>query len=180
MDTSIIQQNVPIQSITSSPSLFESIQNISISTWIIIVLILSFLGFNVFVYLAKGTEDITKIIEKIFGLTASVTGEVVNVSAQGAKAVVNSSASALTSGLDVVQQVSQPINNNNNNSLNKPQTQSDEYEAQESSSSLKAGWCFIGEDRGYRSCSQVGINDTCMSGDIFPTQDVCVNPTLRK
>jgi len=43
----------------------------------------------------------------------------------------------------------------------------------------KAGWCFIGEDRGTRSCSQVGVNDTCMSGDIFPTQDVCMNPNLR-
>lgn len=43
----------------------------------------------------------------------------------------------------------------------------------------KAGWCFIGEDRGTRSCSQVGVNDMCMSGDIFPTQDVCMNPNLR-
>ena len=43
----------------------------------------------------------------------------------------------------------------------------------------KAGWCFIGEDRGIRSCSQVGVNDMCMSGDIFPTQDVCMNPNLR-
>ena len=43
----------------------------------------------------------------------------------------------------------------------------------------KAGWCFIGEDRGTRSCSQVGVNDMCMSGDIFPSQDVCMNPNLR-
>jgi hypothetical protein len=43
----------------------------------------------------------------------------------------------------------------------------------------KAGWCYIGEERGYRSCSQVGANDTCMSGDIFPSQEICVNPTLR-
>jgi hypothetical protein len=25
----------------------------------------------------------------------------------------------------------------------------------------------------------VGMNDTCMSGDIFPTSAVCVNPNLR-
>jgi hypothetical protein len=25
----------------------------------------------------------------------------------------------------------------------------------------------------------VGPNDTCMSGDIFPSQDICVNPSLR-
>jgi len=37
----------------------------------------------------------------------------------------------------------------------------------------------IGEDQGYRSCIQVGDNDTCMSGDIFPSQEICVNPKLR-
>jgi hypothetical protein len=50
---------------------------------------------------------------------------------------------------------------------------------QMSKSSSKSGWCFIGEDRGMRSCSQVGNNDKCMSGDIFPTQEICVNPKLR-
>jgi hypothetical protein len=50
---------------------------------------------------------------------------------------------------------------------------------QMSKSSSKSGWCFIGEDRGIRSCSQVGNNDKCMSGDIFPTQEICVNPKLR-
>ena len=43
----------------------------------------------------------------------------------------------------------------------------------------KAGFCYIGEDRGIRSCIQVGENDQCMSGDIFPTRQVCVNPNLR-
>jgi len=43
----------------------------------------------------------------------------------------------------------------------------------------KAGWCFIGEDLGVRTCSQVGINDVCMSGDVFPSQEICMNPNLR-
>lgn len=43
------------------------------------------------------------------------------------------------------------------------------------------GWCFIGEmyPSGVRTCAKVGVNDTCMSGQVFPTQDVCVNPALR-
>lgn len=41
------------------------------------------------------------------------------------------------------------------------------------------GWCYIGEDRGFRSCVEVGNNQECMSGDIFPTKDVCINPSLR-
>ena len=50
---------------------------------------------------------------------------------------------------------------------------------QMSKSSSKSGWCFIGEDRGFRSCIKVGQNDTCMSGDIFPSQEICINPSLR-
>jgi hypothetical protein len=50
---------------------------------------------------------------------------------------------------------------------------------QASKSAGKSGWCYIGEDRGFRSCIQVGENDACMSGDIFPSQDICVNPSLR-
>ncbi len=50
---------------------------------------------------------------------------------------------------------------------------------QASKAKSKAGYCYIGEDRGFRSCIQVGDNDKCMSGDIFPTMDVCINPALR-
>jgi len=44
----------------------------------------------------------------------------------------------------------------------------------------KSGYCYIGEDRGFRSCIQVKDADTCMSGDIFPSQAICVNPSLRE
>jgi hypothetical protein len=50
---------------------------------------------------------------------------------------------------------------------------------QSNKSSSKSGWCYIGQEQGYRSCLQVGENDTCMSGDIFPSQEICVNPNLR-
>jgi hypothetical protein len=65
-------------------------------------------------------------------------------------------------------------NSNNNN----------DYQADESTSTIqsggnKSGWCYIGEDRGFRSCVEVGQQDTCLSGDIFPSKDICVNPNLR-
>ena len=62
----------------------------------------------------------------------------------------------------------------------------EDYYAEDSNSSIhssklssKSGWCFIGEDRGFRSCIQVNQNDKCMSGDIFPSQEICINPNLR-
>jgi hypothetical protein len=30
-----------------------------------------------------------------------------------------------------------------------------------------------------RTCGQVGADDSCMSGNIFPTQEICMNPSLR-
>jgi hypothetical protein len=50
---------------------------------------------------------------------------------------------------------------------------------QASKSSGKKGWCYVGVDRTFRSCVEVGENDQCMSGDIFPTKEVCENPSLR-
>ena len=43
----------------------------------------------------------------------------------------------------------------------------------------KKGWCFIGAEKENRTCAEIGINDVCMSGDIYPTKDVCINPRLR-
>jgi hypothetical protein len=57
-----------------------------------------------------------------------------------------------------------------------------DYKASDSRSSVgksKAGWCFVGEQKGFRNCVEVGENDKCLSGDIFPTSQVCVNPSLR-
>jgi hypothetical protein len=195
----------------SSSGFFESFQNINGTTWIIIIMILAFLGFNIFVYLAKGTQTISDIfapiIGKIFGTTVAVTGQTVDVAAEGAKAVVGGTANVVNTSLTAVQsvtpnaapssiktqQVQNTIPQQNhlaNDSLNKAlntskqsQSQQNDYEAHDASSSVhttdKPGWCYVGEDRGYRSCSQVGVNDQCMSGDIFPSQELCMNPNLR-
>ena len=94
---------------TSSTGFFDSLQNINATTWIVIILILAFLGFNIFVYLAKGTQDITNFfgpfLQKIFGTTASVAGQAIDVSAEGAKAVVSETASAVNTGLTAVQNI---------------------------------------------------------------------------
>lgn len=50
---------------------------------------------------------------------------------------------------------------------------------QKGKTSGKSGYCFVGEDRGNRSCIYVNESDTCMSGNIFPSKDKCINPSLR-
>lgn len=212
---------------SSSGGFFGSLFSVSITTWIIIILVLAFLGFNIFVYLAKGTQDITNffapIISKILAAFAMVTGQVINTTATGAKAVVNTTADVIDSGLTGVQNVTQDatefvtqnttqgkkagstvgglslpnaipqadvmLNNTLNKALNtstvqKNVGQSHDYVADDATSSIqktqsKAGYCYIGEERGHRSCMRVNENDTCMSGEIFPTNEICINPSLR-
>lgn len=62
---------------------------------------------------------------------------------------------------------------------NIPSYNSDEATSAIQSTGTKAGWCFIGEDRAFRTCAKVNETDQCMSGNIFPSKDICINPTLR-
>ena len=73
-----------------------------------------------------------------------------------------------------------------NKALNtsKPIEDTKDYQEDDSSSNIqrgtaKSGWCYIGEDRGFRTCANVESKDECMSGDIFPSNEICMNPSLR-
>ena len=45
-------------------------------------------------------------------------------------------------------------------------------------SSDKMGWCLIGEYQNKRGCVSVSESDQCLSGQIFPSKEMCLNPTL--
>ena len=216
LSSSILQTSevsVPSSSVASTSlsgedsGFFESLKNINMTTWLLIILILAFLGFNIFVYLAKGTQGIANflapITQKLFGTTVAVTGQTVYVAAEGAKAVVSGTATTVNTGLSAVQDItpnpagssiksqpvqgqptSRPSDSGLNKALNNSQEQNSDYQAHEASSSVhssggQSGWCFVGEDRGFRSCALVNEDDKCMSGDIFPSQELCINPNLR-
>jgi hypothetical protein len=169
------------------------------------VLILALIGFNVFTYL----DDITAWFGNMFGAPfRSVAQTTVNVTAQGTKSAVDIAAGAATSGIDVLQQTLEssgpnqikPDNDDNDDNVNvnvnvkdndkdavetalshaKKQPPQPDDATSRTQRTGKSGYCYIGEDRGFRSCIKVGEQDTCMSGDIFPTQAICINPRLRQ
>lgn len=204
-------------------SIGDFFSNITWQTWIIIIIVLAVLGFNIFIYLAKGTQVFANVIEQVtswfsglFGNSLSDTAkQTVNVSATGAKAGIDVAANTTTGAIDKTSNIgtttpvvgqtaysSQATTGSGNkvttnanveqqqedslqNALNDA-SQSSNVQADDSYSSIqmtkssgKAGWCFIGAEKGVRSCMEVGVNDQCMSGDIFPSQEICVNPRLR-
>jgi hypothetical protein len=187
---------------TSSSGSGYTFAGIGWLTWLIIILVLAFLGFNIFIYLAKGTQIFANISAYFAGILgtgiAETTKQVVDVSATGTKAAVDITSGTVDSSINLAQQTASEIKNDNysqqqklNSSLNQAKKDQIEeenvgYSADESTSAIqsskpsnKSGWCYIGEDRGFRSCVEVGQNDECMSGDIFSSKEICVNPNLR-
>ena len=77
-----------------------------------------------------------------------------------------------------VQPLENVVKQDNTSSIPKPDTA--DSRTQLSQSSRKSGYCYIGEDRGFRSCIKVNESDKCISGKIFPTEAICINPSLRQ
>jgi hypothetical protein len=40
------------------------------------------------------------------------------------------------------------------------------------------GWCAVGEYNNQRSCLEITDQDKCLSGQIFPSKNACINPAL--
>lgn len=190
---------------------------------IMLILILAFLGFNLFKYLADATDSTTdllgdpiKQIAAIFGYTVGeTTKNIVDTSAEGTKLGIDVAAGATEDAIDLGQRAlgasSTSKSDSSNKSTSSKKSSSDSKKSEQddldkaintsssskkkstsipepddatsktqSSKASKSGYCYIGEDRGFRSCIKVNDPNRCMSGEIFPTRDICINPTLRE
>ena len=79
---------------------------------------------------------------------------------------------------DLDKAISKPRKQNKKTAIPEPDDAGSKTQSTKSNS--KPGFCYIGEDRGFRSCIKVEDANMCMSGEIFPTKDICINPTLRE
>ena len=178
-------------------------KNIGWLKWGSVIIIFAFLGINIFSALGDATSGFTEILKPIasvFGYSlGETTKQTVKMSAKGTKEVVDIAAGAVESGVNVLEKGLSGNNQTNVVDNNRATTQkvldgakkqtrvppsmpeADDAgsRTQQSRGSGKTGFCYIGEDRGFRSCIKVNEDDKCMSGQIFPTKDVCINPNLR-
>lgn len=169
---------------------------------LIFLLILSFLGIN----LLNISGDIIQRVSNIFGpvfvnflsIFGYTTGTVINKTAD----VV---ADASKTGIDIAEGTAQSVGDlflkaSQNLSTKQPETPQPQPELkpqpkpkpeskpepepdttknpiQNPISSIKARWCLVGEYEGRRGCIAINEHDKCLSGQVFPTQQMCLNPT---
>jgi hypothetical protein len=183
--------NAPVETVTAAisdanapPSLIKPSGG-SFWRYLIIFLILSFLGLNLFLFLIKPDDkDITHLYDPIMDIFKS--GAIKRDEEK------NKKTTPAVKKLEKVLDKKPVLNKIDNDGPAAPQEKPKKYkklpvipEADDSMSSVqkpasKSGFCYIGEDRGFRSCINVGEGDVCMSGDIFPTEAICINPNLRE
>ena len=169
----------------------------------LIILILAFLGFNIFSALSKATDTTTGFLRPVLAAVGYGVGETVkqttDITAKGTNAAVDVAAGTVDNAVTLMEKsvgvkgvefnridkdnisTSDALASATSN-LKKSEPASDEAgsSTQQGRAPPKSGYCYIGEDRGFRSCIKVNESDTCMSGKIFPTKDICVNPSLRE
>jgi hypothetical protein len=245
-----------MQDSSSSPSLFKKV-----FFWIAIILVLTVLGFNIFAYLAYGTDIFASLMAPFTYTIAYFTGETAKTTlthtSQGTQAIVNESSNFLqiflkfmtdlfnntlvlvtttsTSAIDYLQsnmkKLESSIEKDKTTNV-KPEKQIQEKQIQEKSANTKEtsddiddiddstllkeerkvearvpnvsdnikkliiqkektepepvhsdtqqnGYCYIGKINNSRYCAKVSSKNSCMSGDIFPTMAVCINPNLK-
>ncbi len=172
---------------SSSSGILDWFRNIGITTWIIIIILFSFLGFNIFSYLEKGTDEVTSFLKPISDFIASIFGKNTSENVDVSKKTANEEKEEKEK--EEEEEKKRPENPEVkalNKALNtsKPIEDTKDYQEDDSSSNIqrgtaKSGWCYIGEDRGFRTCANIESKDECMSGDIFPSNEICMNPSLR-
>jgi hypothetical protein len=214
--------------------------------WFVIIILLALYGFNIFKYLAQGTDIITALISPFTYVIALLTGTTVktiiqNISQGGQTliaelsnffgALINFFSQFFSGSLKVAEKTSVSAIDELQSNIIKDKTNSAESkkskqvvkeevaeaepEAEETTllknerklaerkrevssevkdtinkkektdpvplqtSTLEHGYCYIGKNNNVRNCAKVSSKNKCMSGDIFPTMDLCINPNLR-
>jgi hypothetical protein len=222
-----IESTPKMSTSNSSDGFFSTDGKTSYTRIGLIVVILLFLGVNIFSYLGDFLQVVKEalapilknILESLGYVVTETTKDVTQLSAEGAKLGIDVAAGTVESGINVIQgqldieQGPSYSSGNRNTTINgENSTQGNEQKNSKTADSVsnslsnaladaeynseplpddatsstqrlgpnKSGYCYIGEDRGFRSCIAVRDGDVCMSGDIFPSQSLCVNPSLRE
>lgn len=184
----------------SSNSMFSNNNNNIIIIILVVLLIFSFLGINILVILGNIFQTFVQIfgpmISQILSIFGYTTGTVINKTADvvsdTAKTGIDIAEGSIQSVGNILRDASNPNVNENTKysldnalnagkvSLGEPKADTSENPIQKPITSGKQTWCLVGEYQGKRGCIEVNEHDRCLSGQVFPSQKMCLNPTLSQ
>jgi hypothetical protein len=190
------------QQVAQNTSNFFSDKNTLIII-LITLLILSLLGINILHITGNFVQAITNIfgpfitqLLSFFGYTTgSVISKTADVVGDTTKTGVDIATGTIKDVGDLLKNASQgQINTDSKASLDRalndgskidfskppsePSPNASENPIQKPISSNKNTWCLVGEYQEKRGCISIDEHDKCLSGQVFPSQQMCLNPNL--
>lgn len=186
---------------TSDESLFSN-KNIIIMI-LLFLLILSILGTTIFIILGNSIKNMVDILLEFlinflsfFGYTTgTVLNKTADVVGDTAKTGIDIAQGTFFNVGNIIKDASdENVDENTKNSLDNalkispiplqpqstPTPTPSENPIQKPISSSKSNWCLVGEYSEKRGCIEIKDQDRCLSGQVFPTQQLCLNPNLSQ
>lgn len=192
----------PVSISESTESIFNSKNFIIL--FLLFILTLSLLGINFFDFIGNIFDNVMEILKPVLGQTISVfnssAGTLINTSADAIEDVTKltgevASGSLRSAGdlliksgndmnqnyersaplsLDTALNTSPPVNTDG------PTPNATTSPIQTAIPASKGKWCLAGEFKDQRGCVEMRDHDKCMSGQVYPSQSVCLNPNLSQ
>jgi len=140
--------------------------------------ILSVFGYTAGTVIDKSTDVVTDVAKSGIDLAGDTIQSAAELLKDASRSHVNSSAvNQLDSSFKYGK--SSKIDSAINNSKygpNQPEPDASIDPIQKPITSGKINWCLVGEYQGKRGCIEVDDDSKCMSGQVFPSQNACLNP----
>jgi hypothetical protein len=165
---------------------------------IILVILLSFspIGVNLFQYTGNILDLVVNLVRPIIGSFLSAVAYITGITLNTTTDVIGDTAKT---GIDIAEDTLQSVGNilidaskrdhktevsekiessENDEPKEEPEPDSSEASIQNPITAKKMNWCLVGDQNQRRSCASVQDARKCMSGEIFPTHESCLNPNL--
>jgi len=188
----------PVSVSENSESIFNS-KNFLIF-FLLFILSLSLLGINFFDFVGNVFDKVMEVLKPVLSQSVSIfnssAGTLINTSADAIQDVAqvtgDVAAGSLHSVGDLLIKSSNDINKHTPykpldiavNTSPAPKTEEPKPNATTSpiqtTTQNKGSWCLVGDFKDQRGCVEMREHDKCMSGQVYPSQSVCLNPNLSQ
>ena len=169
-----IASNANLETVTTTET-----YEMELSTYIKLflgIVIIGFLAYNLYNYYYFGVDIFGNTIEDEAKHLAKNTKNVAKKATKSIKKTVKNAAHVAkeTSAIHEENELDNALKHRKyNERVSEPDNSNSVIQKKNSK------FCYIGSENNKRSCIEIGDSEKCMSGKIFPTKELCINPKLR-
>ena len=159
---------------------------------LVVLIVFSLAGVNVLQMLGGFLQRIVDIFRPLITRVISIVGFTMGILIEQIAALFTTTATAgveiaggtLDSVGDLLKDASRPslqnvLDESGTSRINNPESDKSENSIQKPITSGKGKWCLVGEYNGRRGCAELGDDEPCLSGQVFPNHASCVQPQFN-